>query len=760
MDNFPVLEPDDRPLIHKAYKALLSAFKEPLNDEDRKNIRAAFEMAARAHVQQRRKMGGPYIIHPIEVARICISEIGLGPTAAVCALLHDTVEDTEVTVEDVRNQFGSKVAEIVDGLTKLDGLHESHSSKQAENITKVLQAMVKDVRVVLIKIADRLHNMRTIKGMPHQKQLKIAAETTTVYAPLAHRLGLYSIKSEFQDICLKITHPEEYSFIAKKLAETKASREQYIQNFISILEKRFKESDFQFAAKIVGRPKSIHSIWAKIRAQDIPIEKMYDLMGVRIILQNVPPDKEKKYCWHVYAEVADAFNPVPDRLKDWINKPKPNGYESLHTTVVGPQGRFVEVQIRTQRMDEIAERGFAAHWKYKGVRSMQSGIPDSFEQWLNQVKDILENPALNESKVELLAEFRSSLHTEEIYVFTPKGEMRTLPKGATVLDFAFSIHTDVGLTCRAAHINSGEGEYLAPIFHRLQSGDQVRIVTDEKVKPTEEWLQNVKSSRARTRIRAALNEEKGRLAKEGREMLRRKFKNLKVTNYDDSILALLKWYGYPNHIEFLCAVYLKQISLAALRKFFTVENGRLVPQNKEDAKTSAKPAPAPDPKPGPSRPYASKTPQIIINNEPGSHYVYTFANCCNPVFGDPIFAYITSNHAVKIHRMTCSNAENLYATYDYRILPAEWGNLAQTEFEVTLRIQGIDIGKGVIARITETITNIGLNIKSFSISGEGGYFTGVVGLYINRVDQVQEIIRTLKNFEWINNVQRISNDKE
>lgn len=756
MDNFPVLEPDDRPLIHSAYKALLSAFKEPLNDEDKKNIRSAFELAARAHVEQRRKMGGPYIIHPIEVARICISEIGLGPTAAVCALLHDTVEDTSVTVEDVRNQFGPKVAEIVDGLTKLDGLHESHSSKQAENITKVLQAMVKDVRVVLIKIADRLHNMRTIKGMSHQKQLKIAAETTTVYAPLAHRLGLYAIKSEFQDICLKITHPDDYAFIAKKLAETKASREKYIQNFIAILDQRLKESEFPYPAKIIGRPKSIYSIWNKLQAQDIPIEKMYDLMGVRIILQDIPPDKEKRYCWHVYAEVADIFNPVPDRLKDWINKPKPNGYESLHTTVVGPEGRFVEVQIRTQRMDEIAERGFAAHWKYKGVRTMQSGVPDSFEQWLNQVKEILENPTLNESKVELLAEFRSSLHTEEIYVFTPKGDMRTLPQGATVLDFAFSIHSDVGLTCRAAHINNGEGEHLAPIFHRLQSGDQVRIVTDDKVKPTEEWLQNVKSSRARTRIRAALNEEKGRLAAEGREMLRRKFKTLKVTNYDDSILTLLKWFGYPSHVEFLCAVYLRQISLLTLSKFFTVENGRLVVKTKQNAKNNE----IPNPEPGPSRPLGSKTAQVIINNEPGSHYNYTFATCCNPVFGDSIFAYITSNHAVKIHRLTCPNAENLYATYDYRILPAEWGNLAQTEFQATLRIQGIDIGRGVIARITDIINNIGLNIKSFSISGEGGYFTGVVGLYINHVDQVQEIIRTLKDFEWIHNVQRISNDKD
>lgn len=738
---------DDTALIQRAYRNLLKCLPGPLGEDDQVNIRAAFELAAKAHQEQRRKSGEPYILHPIEVARICVEEIGLGPTAVISALLHDVVEDTDVSLKEIHDQFGSRVALIVDGLTKLDGLHDSESP-QAENLTKVLRTMLADVRVVLIKMADRLHNLRTIKSMAPHKQLKIAAETSTLYAPLAHRLGLYKIKTEFQDICLKITHPEEYHDIAEKLAQTRRSREQYIEEFKRPLLKALKEQ-LDVPVRILGRPKSIHSIWTKIRTKQVAFEDIYDLFAIRIVL-DVPMEREKIACWQAYAVVTDFYTPIPERLKDWITNPKANGYESLHTSVMGPQGRYVEVQIRSDRMDDIAERGFAAHWKYKGVRNVgqQTNV---FETWLNQVRETLESVGTG-NPVEFLADFQSNLFSDEVHIFTPKGEMKILPEGATALDFAFSIHSDIGCTCRAVKINNR----VERISYRLHNGDQVHVITDKNQRPSEDWLQYVVTARAKNRIRSALKEEKRQLAALGREILERKLQNMHKCPVEENADMLARWFGFPNRLEFLGAIAKEQVDLSALKTFradgirlVEIEGEKAPSANEKDhqpatATQSAKPI-----KTG-----AGKA-DVYINGEPGTYYAYSFATCCNPVQGDPIFAYVGAKEGVKIHRTTCPNAPFLLANYEYRVLKAEWGAAVKADFVATILVTGIDAGPGVIQQITDRISNMGINIRSFSISGEGGYFEGRISMVVANIDQLNQSIRALKEFKFVASVSRM-----
>lgn len=742
----PVVPDEDTALIQRAYRNLLKSMPSPLDPVDKQDIRAAFELAAKAHQQQRRKSGEPYILHPIEVARICVKEIGLGPTAVVCALLHDVVEDTDVSLKEIHKQFGDRVALIVDGLTKLDSLHDSESP-QAENLTKVLRTMLSDVRVVLIKMADRLHNLRTIKSMAPHKQLKIAAETSTIYAPLAHRLGLYKIKSEFQDICLKITHPDEYRDIADKLAQTRRGREQYIEEFKRPLLTALKEQ-LGINVRIIGRPKSIYSIWNKIRTKQVAFEDIYDLFAVRIIV-DVPAEREKTYCWQVYAIVTDFYKPIPERLKDWITNPKANGYESLHTSVVGPQGRYVEVQIRSERMDDIAERGFAAHWKYKGVRGVGNNA-NVFETWLNQVRETLENVGSG-SAVEFLTDFQSNLFSEEVHVFTPKGEMRILPEGSTALDFAFSIHSDVGCTCRAVKVNNR----VERINYKLHNGDQIQVITDKNQRPSEDWLHYVITARAKNRIRAALKEEKRLLAALGRETLERKLQNLHKVPVEENADMLAKWYGFPNRLEFLSAIALQQVDLSGL-KSFRPDGNRLVEVEGEKA-PGANDA---DLKPGDSTqaPKPLKQPgkaDVFINGEPGTYYAFSFATCCNPVQGDPIFAFVGAKEGVKIHRTTCPNAPFLLANYDYRVLKAEWGATVKADFVATITVTGIDAGPGVIQQLTDRISSLGINIRSFSITGEGGYFEGRISLVVSNTDQLNQAIMALKAFKFVANVSRM-----
>ena len=724
---------EEKQLIVRAYRRLLRSLNSKTSDEDKHNIRMAYDMAVEAHSKQRRKSGEPYILHPIEVARICIEEIGLGPTAIICALLHDVVEDTEVELEDIYVRFGEKIAMIVDGLTKLDGLYNVESP-QAENFKKVVSTLVKDVRVVLIKMADRMHNLRTIGSMPRHKQLKIAAETAYIYAPLAHRLGLYNMKTEFQDLCMKITEPDTFFDIAKKLKGSKKERDKYIREFIKPLKSSL--DDLKVTYRINGRPKSISSIWNKIKTKKVPFEEIYDLYAIRIII-DVPMEREKSICWQVYSIVTDVHTPIPERLKDWITTPKSNGYESLHTTVIGPKGRFVEVQVRSERMDEISERGFAAHWKYKGV-SKQVNV---YETWLDSIRDILDSQ--HADAIEFINDFKTNLFSEEVYVYTPKGEMKVLPKGATALDFAFHIHSDIGYHCMAIKVNNK----LVPMGYKLKNGDQIFITTNKNQKPTEDWLKLVVTGKAKAKIRSSLKEEKKQAANLGKEALIRKLKKRKV-DFEENVDFLVKHFGQNSRVDLYYQISLGKINLMTDLKIFNVENQRLVLREEEP-----KPAELPT---APKGKIYKGSPKLLINGEPGEQYKYKLAHCCQPVMGDDIFAYISSTTGLKIHRTTCPNATHLMANYGYRIMKAEWIYTGDSSFIVDIAVTGVDDGPGVIERLTNQISsNLGLNIRSFSIEGEEGYFEGKVSLIVQNTDQVNLAMRSLKKIKGISSVSRV-----
>ena len=737
MSTVAAISTEERTTINEAYTRLMRSLKVEITDEDRKNLRLAFELAVDAHSQQRRKSGEPYVLHPIEVARICAVEIGLGPTAIICAILHDVVEDTPVTQEEILELFGPKIGKIVDGLTKLDGTY-TKDSPQAENFKKVLSTLVEDVRVVLIKMADRLHNLRTIGSMPRSKQLKIAAETMYIYAPLAHRLGLYNIKTEFQDLCMKITEPDKYQELEDKISASKRERQRYISEFIKPIKIEMEKSDISY--RIIGRLKSVHSIWNKIKMKNVPFEEIYDLFAIRIIVDS-SLEREKKDCWQVYSVVTDVYKPIPERLKDWITTPKSNGYESLHTTVIGPKGNFVEVQIRSERMDEIAERGFAAHWKYKGAGTQ----PHIYDHWLDNIRSLLDSE--NSDATEFLSDFKTNLFSEEVYVYTPKGDMRVLPKGATALDFAFSIHTDVGYACTAVKVNNK----LVPLGYKLQNGDRVSVITSSNQKPKDDWLKIVITGKARSKIRSSIKEEKRKKGIFGQEALERKLRHLKV-DYDQSVEFLVRYYGFKNRPDLYYAIASEQIDLTDLKKFDIVNHvlvakevpkpvrKELVTKKKKTAK-SAKTA---------------KKPLVFINDEPGGQYNYSFANCCKPVQGDKIFGYVTAGSGIKIHRTNCPNATHLMANYGYRMVKSEWSSNENTSFVVSLLITGVDDGPGVIERLTALLSSkLGINIRSFSIEGKEGYFEGRISLLVLNTDQLNFVIVALKELEGISQVTRI-----
>ncbi len=722
--------------LQREFRRLMKAFPAPLDETDKKNLRKAFEMGLEAHSKQRRKSGEPYFFHPIEVARICVSEIGLGPTAAVCALLHDVVEDTDITMEDINREFGDKIGHIVDGLTKLDGLYNV-PSEQAENFKKVLSTLVEDVRVVLIKIADRLHNMRTISPMPKHKQLSIAAETDYIYAPLAHRLGLYNIKSELQDIILRIQEPETYEEIEQKLTEGDQQRKRYIREFIKPLKEKLDELGFEY--RIVGRPKSIASIFNKIKKKQVPFEEIYDLFAIRIIL-NVPPEKEKAACWLVYSILTETHQPIPERLKDWITTPKSNGYESLHTTVIGPKGRFVEIQIRTERMDEIAERGFAAHWKYKNVNTQQY----IYENWLDNIRDMLDDS--HKDALEFLSDFRTNLYAEELYVYTPKGDLKVMPKGATALDFAFAIHTDVGYHASAIKINNK----LVPMGYKLQNGDQVEIITSRNQKPNEEWLRMTVTGKARAKIRTALKDSKKIQSEDGMEKLERKLRGMKV-DLEENIDSLARHYGYNSRMDFYYDIAIEHFDLSHLKEL-EVEGSKIVFPTKQPQRSSVTDT---EPSTSPAVGKDMVQPRISIGGEDAEQYKYALATCCNPVIGDDIFAYVTSNAGVKIHRINCPNATHLMASYGYRVQKAEWVTTGNVQSVVNLKITGVDTGPGVIERVTNKISSgLGINIRSLSIEGKEGYFEGKVSLVVSNKNQLNMVIRSLKNLQGISSVYR------
>ena len=728
--------------IRAEFDSLMIKLNPKLSGDDHTHLKRAYEMAVHGHRFQRRKSGEPYILHPIEVARIAFEEMGLGPTAIICAILHDVVEDTEYTLKDITKGFNPKVVRIVDGLTKLDGLYNVESL-QAENFKKVLSTLVEDVRVILIKMCDRIHNLRTIGSMPRHKQLKIAAETSYIYIPLAHRLGLYKIKTEFQDLCLKINEPVVYSNLTQKISESATDRKEYIEAFIKPMTAKLDELHIPYRTQ--SRIKAISSIYNKIKTKKIPFNEIYDIFAVRIII-DTPTEKEKSFCWQVYSIITDVYNPIPERLKDWVTTPKGNGYESLHTTVIGPNGRFVEVQIRSERMDEIAEKGFAAHWKYKGIKNEHS----VYDRWLSNIREVLDTQ--HSSALEFLNDFKRNLFAEEIYAFTPNGDMKILPKGATALDFAFDVHSDVGYHATAIKINNK----LVPMGYKLQNGDQVNVTTNKSQKPSENWLKMVVTGKARSKIRSAMKEERRKKGELGKEALQRKLKNLKV-NFDDNIDMLVKHFGFISRADLYFALSNDHVRVVELKAFEVVDHNlilREVEKPAQQQQQQQQQQPNDDKK---SKKLNKNKSSILINGEPAEMYQYSLSNCCNPVQGDDIFGYLTATTGLKIHRTNCPNATHLMANYGYRILKSEWSNSVSSEFVVDLLVTGVDSGVGVIQALTNEISNkLGIDIRSFAIAGTEGVFEGRISIVVKNTNQLTVVLRAVEKVDGVSSVTRIS----
>ncbi len=730
-------EEEEKKEILRQYRALLRALKSKLKPGDKELLRHAFEMAAEAHKTMRRKSGEPYILHPLAVAKICVEEIGLGIRSTICALLHDIVEDTDITLQDIQREFGNEIAKIVDGLTKIATVMDSNTSQQAENFKKILVTLTDDPRVILIKLADRLHNMRTLDSMKREKQLKVSSETVYVYAPLAHRMGLYNIKTEMEDLAMKYMEPDSFRFIAQKLQDTKRERTRYINDFIRPLKSKLERTGLNF--EIYGRPKSIHSIWNKIKKKGVAFEEVYDLFAIRIIVDS-PPEKEKEDCWKIYSIITDAYNPSTERLRDWLSNPKSNGYEALHTTVMGPQGKWVEVQIRTKRMNEIAEKGLAAHWKYKEGTSEEN----RFDKWFEQIREALTGQ--EDSSFDFLQDFKTSFLTEEIYVYTPKGDVKMLPVGATALDFAFGVHTAVGSKCIGAKVN----HKLVPISHKLRSGDQIEIITSAKQKPNSEWLNFVVTSKAKSKIKDTLKEEKRTIAEDGKYILQRKLDSMHVSMSQSNLEELSNFYKTGNSLDLLYDIARKKIDLKELKEF-TVSGDKLI-------------APRPEPKPveekkeyDPSRKEKKDT-ELIIFGESSDRIVYSIANCCKPIPGDDVFGFVTTGEGLKIHRTNCPNAARLLANYGHRVVKTKWVKNKEISFLTGLKIIGLD-DVGVIHKITNLISGeMKFNIAAMTIEAKEGIFEGNVKIFVHDKEELDELVEKLHSLPGIERVDRFDTE--
>lgn len=722
---------ENKEIVNK-YRALLRSIERKTEAADKKLIRKAFNLAMDAHSEVRRKSGEPYILHPIAVATIVAKEIGLGPTSIAAALLHDVVEDSDYTLEDIERIFGEKIARIIDGLTKISGVFDQNISVQAENFRKMLLTISDDVRVILIKLADRLHNMRTMQSMPAHKQLKIASETLFIYAPLAHRLGLYNIKTELEDLSLKYTEPEVYRDIVLKVKASKASEIKYLKRFSSKIRDALKKENFEFTIK--ERTKSIFSIRRKMVNQKIPFEKVYDKFAMRIIVDSTP-ENEKADCWKVYSVVTDFYRPNPDRLRDWISSPKSNGYESLHTTLMGSDGHWVEVQIRSERMDSIAEKGYAAHWKYKEDKSDDLKL----DNWINKIRDLLENP--NQNAVEFIDNFKLNLFSEEIFLFTPKGDLRVLPKGSSPIDFAFDIHTEVGSTILGSKVNGK----LVPLSHKLKSGDQVEILTSQKQKPKEDWLNYVVTSKAKGKIKQSLKDDKNRVSDGGRAVLERKLNFIKVKPTDSTIQKMVNYYKLKNPTELYYKVgtgiienkHLKEFAKENSTTFYTYLKSRFrsVPKEK---------APKPD----------EKVKSTLVFGDNDQALDYNLAQCCTPIAGDKVFGFITSNAGIKVHRNDCPNAVSLQSRFANRIVKAKWKLNTDNDFTANITIKGIDT-VGLVNKVTQIISNnLNVNIKSMNIAANDGVFEGKIALIVEDKIHLNSIIEKLRNAEGVERVTR------
>ncbi len=722
----------ERKEILNAFRGLLRTHKDR-SKEDTRRIRKAFDVAVEAHKEMRRKSGEPYIYHPIAVARICAEEMGLGTTAIICALLHDTVEDTHITLDDVEDLFGPKIRLIIDGLTKIPEVFDENASVQAENFRKMILTISDDIRVVLIKLADRLHNMRTLQSMRHDKQVKIASETKFLYAPLAHRLGLYSVKSELEDLAFRYTEPTIYKEIEDKLKSSQDARNRFIRKFTQPIREALLHEGYVFKIKV--RTKSISSIWRKMQTKGIPFEEVYDVFAIRIIV-DTPPELEKPDSWRIYSIVTDFYQPSPDRLRDWISTPRANGYESLHTTVMSPTGKWVEVQIRSNRMDEIAEKGLAAHYRYKESKSTES----KFDRWISEIRDLLENPDMN--AMDFIDEFKLNLFRDEIYIFTPKGDLRVLPNGATILDFAYDIHTDIGDSCIGAKVNNR----LVPLSHQLDSGDQVEIITSSKQKPNEEWIRFVVTARAKQKIKSSLNDERKRIAMDGREILERKFKQHNIRYTSENLSVLEKFYKMPSATELYFRIAKGKIDLTKLREIEN-KNGilqsekRVVKKSRKDADVYSK---------------IDKKKDTILIGDDFKNIDYSMANCCNPIPGDSVFGFITINDGIKIHRHSCPNAEHLQSKMAYRCIKATWKNTDLRENIADITVHGID-RLGIVNRLTEIISNQhDVNMKSISFDTNDGIFEGKMRVMVFDTEHLDQLMRKFEQVEGIQRVERKS----
>lgn len=732
--NIPINEEQERKVILGEYRALLRGLKERLKKGDKRVVRRAFEMAAEAHKDMRRKSGEPYILHPLAVARIVVEEIGLGVTSACCALLHDVVEDTEITLEDIESEFGKPCAKIIDGLTKIANVvvFKADFSMQAENFRKILLTLAEDHRVILIKLADRLHNMRTLGSMAREKQLKICSETTYIYTPLAHRLGLYAIKTELEDLCLKYTRPDIYVDIVRQLKETKKERTKYISEFIKPIKEELERNGFKF--EIYGRPKSINSIYSKIKNKHVEFNEVYDLFAIRIILDE-EKEKEKESCWKVYSIITNFYQPSPDRLRDWLSLPKGNGYEALHTTVMGPLGRWVEVQIKTRRMNEIAEKGLAAHWKYKEGSNQESKI----DAWLRHISEMLNNP--NTDTMDFLQDFKLDLFNKEIYVYTPTGDMRVLPKNATALDLAFEVHSELGAHCIGAKVNYK----LVPISHKLKSGDQVEIITSSKQKPNEDWLNFVITGKAKSRIKYYLKEEKRAIASEGKETLMRKLNHLGFQPSDENIHEICLFYKTLSPLDLYYGIAVGNFDLKLLKNFNNL--GGKISQPEKEHKIE-KVVETVDLKP-------SKGEELIIFGESSDKILYKLAQCCQPIPGDDVFGFVTIGEGLKIHRTDCPNAAQLLANYGHRIVKTKWAKNKEISFLTSIKLTGLD-EIGIIQGITNVLTgDLKMNMRSISIDSKDGIFEGTIMVFVHDKEELDELCEKLESINGIQKVERI-----
>lgn len=727
--------------ITKAYKELLKVSYTTLTEDDKKLIRRAFEVALDGHKNQRRKSGEAYIFHPIAVAKIVAQEIGLDATSIAAALMHDVVEDSpDYEIEDIEKQFGKTVATIVDGLTKISSLSKEKDmnvSLQAENFRKMLLTMNDDVRVIIIKIADRLHNMQTMDAMRTDKQEKIASETLYIYAPLAHRIGLYNIKTQLEDLGLKYTDPDVYFDILHKMKESKEEQDLYIAQFSDVIKKSLDKENLNYTIK--GRPKSIFSIRRKMLKQGVSFDEVYDKFAIRIIYES-NPENEKFLAWKIYSIVTDHFRPNPIRLRDWISSPKSTGYEALHITVMGPKGRWVEVQIRSERMNEIAEKGYAAHYKYK----QEGEKEDNLEDWINKLQEALENPETN--AVDFVEQFKLNLYSKEIFVFTPTGELKSLPKGATPLDFAFNIHTEVGMKTRGAKVNGK----LVPLNHVLQSGDQVDILTSETAKPNPNWLDYATTARARSKIKSSLREDKKRIGEEGKEILRRKLKQLKINLNEASINELVNYFKLKTSLDLFYRVGIGTIDNNMLKDYASSRSNALMSfiKSKISRKNTVK-------KEELEKDEVTSNYDSLVFGREQEKLDYKLSNCCNPIPGDDVFGFLTVSEGIKVHKKTCPNALSLHSNYAYRIMPAKWVDSTQQEFLAQISITGID-HIGLVNEVTKVISeNMHVNMKSISFESDGGVFSGRINVVVKNNTLLKKLLEMLKKINGIDKVTRV-----